>query len=179
MRRWGAVWAEQFGWSSLDGAARVERFRGGPVWAEQPGSRNLGGAALQRCIKEAKAGAASAAEVPQGRKPTPKELCCRPEGLLHPFTKSITVNHEGKLLLVLNSIDSHPRAGVPFTVMAVACTSGRAPSAGSTSRHKNSLSLSREDSACRSGELDCMMQTPLPAQAIKHPKSGKERVKHQ
>ena len=45
-----------------------------------------------------------------------------------------------RISLEFKLIDSHLPPGVPFTVMVVACTSGRAPSAGSTSRQNNSLS---------------------------------------
>jgi hypothetical protein len=42
------------------------------------------------------------------------------------------------------AIDSCRRAAVPFSSMAVACTSGRASSAGSTSRHENRWSVPAE-----------------------------------
>ena len=48
------------------------------------------------------------------------------------------------------AIDSRQRAGVPFNVMAVACTSERASSAGSTSRHKHVLSASWRKYFCPS-----------------------------
>jgi hypothetical protein len=44
-----------------------------------------------------------------------------------------------RMLKSTTVIDSHPGGRVPFNVMAVACTLGRAPSIGFASIHKNDL----------------------------------------
>ena len=79
-----------------------------------------------------------------------------------------------ELLLVFNAIDSSLRAGVPFSVMVVACTSGRALSAGSTSRYKNVLSVSGQKCISSLRVRPDTPKTSAPLRATEHPSSGRE-----